>query len=270
MHKAHHWLLIVKATLVKELKIQKRYVGWLIASLIQPIIWMVLFSMIGKGFGIGDTSAGFNFTSFLILGVLLLMILSQSLWGAGLALRNEQYRGTLESTLTAPTHLTAMLVGYALVDLVLAGYLVFVGFTLGTLVFGLELSVVDPVGLVIAFGVTIFGVSGFAFMFAAVTLLVKQANAIVNTVQPILFLLTGIFFPVTALPSAIQQFSLLLPLTQGFLAIQEITLNGATLLAVSPLLIGTMISGSILAIVGIAMLRATMKWSRRKGLLGAF
>ncbi|MCF2137725.1 MAG: ABC transporter permease [Candidatus Thorarchaeota archaeon] len=270
MHNVGYWLLVVKATLVKELKIQKRYVGWLLASLIQPIIWMILFSLIGRGFGIGNTSAGFDFTSFLILGVLLLMILSQSLWGAGIALRNEQYRGTLESTLTAPTHLTAMLVGYALVDLVLAGYLMVIGFTLGTLVFGLELTVVDPVGLLIAFAVTIYGVSGFAFMFAAVTLVVKQSNAIVNTVQPILFILTGIFFPLAALPPNVQQFSLLLPLTQGFLAIQDMTLNGATFLTVSPLLLGTIISGTVLAIIGILSLRATMKWSRHRGLLGAF
>ncbi len=270
MHEACKWYLVMKATLVKELKIQRRYLGWMIASLVQPIIWMVLFSLIGTGFGIGNTSAGFDFTSFLILGVLLLMILSQSLWGAGLALRNEQYRGTLESTLTAPTRMTAMLVGYALVDIVLASYLIVVGFALGTTLFGLELVISDPVALAIAFAVTMFGVSGFAFMFAAITLLIKQSNALINILQPILFMLTGIFFPLSALPPNVQQFSLLLPLTTGFLAIREITLVGATMSAVIPLLVSTIISGSILAIIGILSLRATMKWSRRRGILGAF
>ncbi len=229
-----------------------------------------MFSFIGTGFGISNTPSGYNFTSYLILGVLLLMILSQSLWGAGLALRNEQYRGTLESTLTAPSHVTALLVGYALVDIVLVGYLLTVGFALGIFVFGLEIVVVDPVGLVIAFAVMLYGVSGFSLMFAAVTILVKQANALINILQPILFLLTGVFFPISALPPAVQQFSLLLPLTQGFLAIQTLTLQGVTLVSVLPLLVGAMISGTILAVIGILSLRATMKWSRRKGLLGAF
>ncbi|MHA1653090.1 MAG: ABC transporter permease [Candidatus Thorarchaeota archaeon] len=270
MHEVKHWFLITKATLVKELKIQKRYVGWMVASLLQPVIWMVLFSLIGAGFGIGQTQAGFDFTSFLILGVLLLMLLSQSLWGAGLALRNEQYRGTLESTFTAPAKMTAILVGYALSDLVFAGYLILVGYVLGTFVFGMELVVSDPVGLIIAFAITIYGVWGFAFMFAAVTLMIKQANALVNLVQPILFILTGVFFPLSALPPEIQQFSLLLPLTRGFLSIQEITLKGATLASVTPLLAGAVISGTVLALIGIAALRATMEWTRHKGLLGAF
>ncbi len=270
MYDVKEWYLAMMGTLVKELKIQRRYRGWMVASLIQPFIWMLLFTLIGTGFGIGTTTSGFDFTSYLVLGVVLLMILSQSLWGLGLALRNEQYRGTLESTLTAPTRMTALLVGYALTDIVMAGYLIFVGFIFGILLFGLELTIVDPIALLIAFGVTIYGVSGFAFLFAAVTLMIKQANALINILQPILFMLTGIFFPLSALPPNVQQFSLLLPLTQGFLAIQEVALTGATLVTIMPLLIGTIISGTVLALIGITALRKTMQWSRRKGILGAF
>ncbi len=270
MHSAVEWFTAMRGTLVKELKIQKRYVGWMVASLIQPIIWMVLFKLIGTGFGIGQTASGYDFTSYLILGVLLLMILSQSLWGAGLALRTEQYRGTLESLFMTPARLTAVLVGFALSDLVFAGYLLAVGYVIGTFVFGLSLVVTDPVGLAVAFIVTIYGVTGFAFLFAAVTLVIKQANALVNTLQPVLFMITGVFFPITALPTALRQFSLLLPLTQGFLAIQEITLKGALLIDVLPLLIGTIVSGTVLALIGIASLRATIKSARRRGLLGAF
>ena len=115
-----------------------------------------------------------------------------------------------------------------------------------------------------------FGISGIGFLFACVTLMIKQSNALINLIQPIIFLLCGIFFPLTALPIALQQFSMLLPLTLGFQAVQQITLSNATLSMVMPLLISTIILGTVLALIGVFGLRVAMKWARRRGVIGAF
>ncbi|MBD3406902.1 MAG: hypothetical protein GF411_12365 [Candidatus Lokiarchaeota archaeon] len=265
-----HWILIAKGTFVKEILIQKRYTGWLIQSLIQPIIFMVLFTQMGAGFGIGVTDSGFDFTSFLILGSVLVMLLSQMLWGSGNALRSEQYRGTLESTLMTPTKMSAMLTGYSFVDVVQSIYLIFMGLFLGVFVFGFQIQITDPVALIIALGTTMYGVMGFGFMFASVTLLMKQSGPLINIMQPILYILCGIFFPLTALPPAVQAFSMLIPLTQGFLAVQNVLLVGAGLNTIIPLILGALTGGTILALFGIVMLRRTIEHARRRGIIGAF
>jgi len=265
-----HWWQITKGTFKKEMLFFYRYKGWLISSIIQPIIWILLFGYLGKGFGIKETSAGVDFTSYMILGVVSLMLISQTMWGSGNALRTEQYRGTLESIMTAPSNIISILIGFSFVDLVQSAYMMGVSVSFGLLIFGFVGNLVDFVALIVVMGMIIFSLFGFGLLFAGITLMIKQSGALINLIQPIIFLLSGMFFPVSALPEPVRTIGLSLPITQGLMALQDVVLRGATLTDVGFQIFYLFASGVVLGLFGYYVLRRLMQKARKLGLYGTF
>src|SRR5215470_18647800 len=110
----------------KEWVIFKRYPSWVIAIVIWPVLFPVGYIFTAKALGgpAGKDLAAFralagteDYVSFIVIGSILWMWLNMTLWDAGLQLRNEQMRGTLESNWLCPVWRGSILVGGTLAKL---------------------------------------------------------------------------------------------------------------------------------------------------------
>ena len=100
------------AVMHREWTIFKRYPSWIIAMLIWPLIFPMMYILTARalsgvdGSGLSvftKTTGASNFIGYIVVGTTVWMWQNIVLWDVGFALRNEQMRGTLESNWLAPT-----------------------------------------------------------------------------------------------------------------------------------------------------------------------
>jgi ABC-2 type transport system permease protein len=122
-----------------------------------------------------------------------------------------------------------MLVGQTLASLAITTVNSAVMLLLAWLVFGFQAS-----GNLLAAALPLIpmlvALYGFGFAFAALVLLMKEANTLVDVSNFLISLLSGSQFPVSVLPRLLLPLSLAIPLTYGFDSVRAHLLGTTTLL----------------------------------------
>ncbi|MGQ4914561.1 MAG: ABC transporter permease [Candidatus Asgardarchaeia archaeon] len=264
-----NFFLTMKAVIKREWVLLKRYRVRLLADLIQPFLWVALFVFFGKAFlsGQGDTK---TFTNYIILGVVLLMLISSALWGSGLMLRREQLYGTLEAIFISPANRFAMILGYSLFEFVQLLWFIGIAVAFGYFAFGFSVTIADPLAAVLILILTVISLYGFAILFSGITLLVKESNALINMLQPIIYIFCGIFFPVFALPPMLQTISWLIPITYGVMGIELVFVFGATFEELIVYYAALIISTIAYTILAVMLYKHIENLARSKGVAQTF
>jgi ABC-2 type transport system permease protein len=197
-----------------------RYPGQWVLEVIIPVVLAAMPILLGRATSGDDAAANFvanagttNYVAYLLIGSNVFALVSSAFWHVAYWLRFEQETGTLEAIYLTPTSTFTLASGVALYSVVRGLSSSFVAYLLGCLVFQVNPFEGD---LVLALAFIAFGLIplyGMALIFAAVVLKVKESNAIVNLMQWVVSFLMGMFFPVKALPAALQVLALLFPPT---------------------------------------------------------
>jgi ABC-2 type transport system permease protein len=189
------------------------------------------FSVNGQALGFAQYSGTTDFMSFIILGAVLGNFINAVFWGMGYALKNDMDAGVMESNWLTPIPRLLILVGHSLTNLFVTavtslGMLIVCG-----LIFGFH-PTGDVWGAVLAMLPMLIGLYGFGFAFAALVLIVREANTMVDMSAFLVQIFSGTDFPITVLPKWLLPISLLLPLTYGIDAARGLLLKTNTLLAI--------------------------------------
>jgi len=218
-----------------------------------------LFTMLIFGMGrfIGGGNAALNFaTRTGTSNVLVYEMLGGAVWmtswvvveDVGVALRDEQMKGTLEQNFLAPVNRFTLLIGISLTDIAIttAIFLVVVGATLAFTMPGAYLAFFQAfllllLGLVPLFGLGFF-FSGFVIKFKEPYIFTQMVNLIFGT-------LTGTYYPVTILPYWVQFLSGVLPQTYVISNMRQIILANQTLVN---------LYGSIFILLALAIVYPTL------------
>lgn len=197
-----------------------RHPGSVLMEILIPIILVALPILVGRATADGNLAENFaantgttNYVVFLMIGANAYMILASAFATMGYWVRSEQETGTLEAIYLTPTSVLALAGGVALYSAIRNFSLGFVAYVIGCLAFltnpfqgeGLLALSFVFVGLLPLYGMT--------FLFGALVLRAKEANALVNLMQWVVSFFVGIFFPVTALPPLARALALLFPPT---------------------------------------------------------
>lgn len=202
---------------------------------VEPVAWLTPVYFLGRSFG-GAGNSGFrayagtaDFMSFVLVGSLISAFVAAVFWGMGFALKNEMDSGVLESNWLTPVPRPLFLAGQTIASIVITGvnsaatlliaYLIF-GFTVGG-------SLLAALGVLALMLVALYG---FGFAFAAVVLLMRDANAMIDITNFVVSMLSGGQFPVAVLPRFLLAVSLAIPLTYGYDAVRGLLLGATTLL----------------------------------------
>ena len=220
----------------KDWKVFWRYPLNAVSNIFQPIIWITPVYFMGKAFSTNGQALGFqaysgtgDYMSFILLGTILSNFILTVFWGMGYALKNDMDAGVLESNWLTPVSRLLILVGRTLTSLLTTAITSVVMLVIAALLFGFH-----PTGNTLAAFLTaipmLIGLYGFGFAFAALVLLMREANTLVDVSSFLVQGFSGTNFPVQSLPSWLIPIALALPLTYGMDAVRGWILKTNTIL----------------------------------------
>ena len=230
----------------KDWKVFWRYPLNAVSNIFQPIIWITPVYFMGKAFSTNGQALGFaaysgtsDYMSFILLGTVLTNFILTVFWGMGYALKNDMDAGVLESNWLTPVPRLLILVGRTLSSLLVTAITSAIMLLIAGALFGFQ-----PTGNTLAAFLTaipmLIGLYGFGFAFAAVVLLMREANTLVDVSSFLVQGFSGTNFPVQSLPTWLIPIALILPLTYGLDAVRGLLLQSETLLPI-PVEIGILI-----------------------------
>ncbi len=234
------------------------------------IIGMFMFAAI---IFIGEGGAGLSrIAGIMMYGFVLNMFLIFVLWEIGFSIREEQYRGTLESLYLSPvnkfSNLTSRIfaiVVWTVVMVIIA--LVVVSHYVG----GLPAENVLLALIVLFFSIT--GILGIGFMAASLILRLKEsANLLINVLQFFFMIFCAMFFPFSALPPEIlNTVTRWIPLSYGVDLFRSILVGqNPELLAFGYEIVIVVLFGILSPVVGYLLYKRGERKARLKGTLGEY
>ena len=197
-----------------------RYPGQMVMEIVLPIIFAAMPMLLGRATAGADAGVNFeantgtaNYVAYLLIGSNVFTMVSNAFWHIAYWVRFEQETGTLEAIYITPTNSTTLAAGVAIYSAIRGVTAAVLAFLLGSWVFGVNPFQGD---IFLAFAFILVGLIplyGFAFLFGALVLKIKESNAIISLMQWVVSFLMGIYFPVAVLPPAIRFVAKLFPPT---------------------------------------------------------
>jgi ABC-2 type transport system permease protein len=182
-------------------------------SLIQPVIWIVLFGQVFQSLGMLPAFSGAGYVAYLVPGILMMTVLYSGAW-AGTGYIEDIGSGVMDQYLTSPVSRSAIITGQLAQQLILnlAQSLVVlgIGWLAGARYPG------GPLGIVAALGVATVLATIFCCASTGVALTTRNQIALISLSQlvvlPATFLSTTMM-PASLMPSWVQSVSAWNPMT---------------------------------------------------------
>jgi ABC-2 type transport system permease protein len=264
------------AVAAKDWRQYWRYPLNAVSSVLQPLVWLTPVYFMGLAFSVNGQALGFagytgstDYVSFILIGAVLSNFISAVFWGMGYALKNDMDSGVLESNWLAPISRPVLLLGHTVTNLTVTTITSIVMLVIGALLFGFQTGGSTLAALVIAIPM-LLGLYGFGFMFAAVVLVMREANTLTDVGSFLVQIFSGANFPVTVLPRWLLPIALALPLTYGFDAVRGILLNTNTLLPIMLEYVVMLVFMVAMIAIGLLAFRRLERYVRQRGTLGMY
>jgi ABC-2 type transport system permease protein len=156
----------------------------------------------------------------------LMGVWSSVLFGSGGAIQNQRWQGTLEMIMLAPRRPVAVLLPITLATGVAGAYALLATLVWGRLLYGIRLDFAHPYAFVVAAVVCVLALGMSGLLLASTFVLMRNANALANTLEYPVWLVSGMLVPLTVLPPWTGPIAAALPTTWGARALREATDGG--------------------------------------------
>jgi ABC-2 type transport system permease protein len=154
------------------------------------------------------------------LGTGMMGLWSTTLFGAGEALTRARREGTLELMVLAPVPLFYPVLAITLASATLGLYSIAATVILGSLLFGMPVSIAEPGWFAAGLLVSVACLGLLGVLLASFFFLYRYANALTNLLETPVWLLCGLLIPVAFLPGWARPISWLLAPTWGIDALR--------------------------------------------------
>jgi ABC-2 type transport system permease protein len=221
----------------------------------------------------GDEAGLSDLAGIMVYGFILNIFLIFVLWEIGFSIREEQYRGTLESLYLSPANKFSNLVsrifaiGSWIVVMVVVALVI-----VNNYVGGLPVNDVFLALFVLAFAVS--GIMGMGFAVSAIVLRLKEsAELLVNVLQFFFMIFCAMFFPFSALPDWIVNWvSRWIPLSYGVDAFRSILVGQTPELidSIGIEIVIVVLFGIFSPIIGYLLYRHNERKARQEGSLAEY
>ena len=266
------------AILRREWTIFTRYPSWIIALVIWPLIFPMLYILTARALAGPDgsglavfmaTTGATDYIGYIIVGTTVWMWQNIVLWDVGFSLRNEQMRGTLESNWLSPTWRFSYLLGHSAPQIVSMFMFISITALEFGLIFGVRLNgSAWMLGLMMLAAIP--AIYGLGFAFASLVITVKEANAFVFLIRGMIMIFCGITFPVAILPNWMQSFSKWLPQTYLIHGMREAAFSNAGITELLPDLIPLVSFGTFWLLIGYFTFLWMERRARQTGAIGQY
>jgi ABC-2 type transport system permease protein len=202
---------------------QQRQKSWLFFEVFLPLIGVSAYVFVERAIGAPEA-----FIGFVILGGAMSAFWLNVLWAMSNQLFWERESGNLALYIMAPTSMMAILLGMALGGMVGTSTRALVILVIGSWLFGVHYHVSQPALLAGVFVLALVALYGMGMMSASLFLMLgREAWHMANLVQEPVYLLSGMYFPISSFTFWVAAGASLIPLTLGLDAMRQLTFGGA-------------------------------------------
>lgn len=263
------WRLFIQTILARaypRIIGQQREASWLIFDIIMPLGSVIGYVLVYKAL-----NAPPEYVGFVVMGGAMMAFWMNVLWSMSSQLYWEKEQGNLALYIMAPNSMMAILLGMALGGMVATLLRSVVIIVLGSWMFDIQYSVVNPFQLFAIFCLSMAALYGMGMMFASAFLLFgREAWAVSDLLQEPVNLISGFYFPIKSLPFWVALAASAIPLTLGLDAMRQLVFPaGFKLGFLTPAVeIGVLAGLSVFFLFGAKLLLAyTEKLAIREGRL---
>ncbi len=200
------WVLVVYRSALSQIRLSMARSMVRFVTVVQPIVFSTISFFMLRDSGIT------GYGEYVVTGSGLITLWMTTLWSSATDIDRERWMGTLELLLISPTPFPLILLGKILGNTVL-GYIAFGLAYLFSLV-GLRISLplAHPLEVAVCLVAMAVAFLGFALFLGLLFTLSRRANVIANGLSFPMYLVSGVYFPLTSLPAWVGPFGLLTPL----------------------------------------------------------
>lgn len=160
------------------------------------------------------------YTKYVIFGSGFLGVWLMVMSFGGMSITAERLQGTLELLFLTPVSLFSFTFGKVLSAAVSGMISLVAVLFVGKYILGLHLAVESPVLFFLTVLLTVFTLSVLGLVLASVYMLTRRVQYFMNLFQSMIYVLTGVFFPISILPVWVRPFSYSLSLTWALDAVR--------------------------------------------------
>ena len=265
-------LLVVWAVFVRDITFWLRYPSWIFTFIALPYTFSGLFY--GMGYALAGPSSLKNFASktgtenaflYYTIGCFILLFTELVLGEVSASIRSEQLRGTFEINYVTPTN-KLVLWSAPVIPHGLMSSGIMIASTLPVVI--IEAGKLDPVNFFIAVMVLFLGILpllGLGMVMAALTMRFKEPWAVINMVRVILYLLSGIYYPLTVLPEYLRYMAVVVPPNYMVDILRDLLIFQRKVILSDYRILALFILSSIYLILGFSLYRRWEQNARRTG-----
>jgi len=231
---------------------QQREKSWVFFEIALPMLITCSYVFVYKAIG-----AAPDFIGFVVLGGAMSAFWLNVLWAMSSQLYWEKMQGNLALYIAAPNSMMAILLGMALGGMLATALRAIVIVITGSVLFGVTYSAASLLPALIVFLLTMVALYGLGMLFASVFLLFgREAWHTSNLLQEPVYLVSGFYFPIKALPVWVAAIGAIIPVTLGLDAMRQLLFVDGAIAGFLP--VST--EAIVLAGLGIVFLLAA-KWA---------
>lgn len=249
----------------RNLNLVKRYLSWEIVFLFYNIINTLTIGLIAYNVPEEERAAT---TLYLIIGALLWGFLSVIFMEISNSVSWERWEGTIEYTFMAPVRRLTHLGGTCIYAIIYGAIRTIVVLATVVLFFDLAMENANIAGAFLILIISSFAFMGLGLIAAVLPLLSPEKGAqATNIIAGFLLLISGIYYPIEALPAWLRWFSSISPATYTLEAIRRCLIEGAAIRDVMPEIWLILIIGAMLIPLGLWIFGLAENYAMRTGKL---
>ena len=237
-----------------------RPITYTASKIVSPLMQMLFFTFLGT-FATGPENA-----HFYVIGNAVQIAALSGIYGVVLSIGGERWSGTLVYLFGTPANRMTMFFGRAFMHIIDGAIGVVVAFTWGVLLFKLDLTQTNLPALALTIMVTTFSTCALGLLMGCLSLLTANVMFVNNTVYFLLLIFSGANIDLNLLPSWMQAFSNILPLTRGITSARAL-IAGAGMQEILPLLAQELGIGLIYGLLGYFLFKWVEVSAKRRGTL---
>lgn len=258
----------VMAFVERQFALSRRYFAWEIVFLFYTIVNTLTIAFIAIGMQEQGHEVKPDYIFYLVIGALMWGFLGVIFREVSESVSWERWEGTIEQTFMAPIHRLTHLGG-------ICTYAVLYGFirtilVLGAvgLIVGMHLPHANFAGALLVLAVASLSFVGLGLMAAVLPLLSPEKGAqATHIMEGLILLVSGIYYPVSALPPWLQMFSVFSPATYALQGVRAALLEGAGWSILGPILLRLFLMAGVLIPLGLFIFGLAEAYAKRAGLL---
>lgn len=205
----------------REFKVFLRERSRVVASVVQPLMWLVIF---GTGLGASIALGGENYQTFIYPGILTMTSLFGSLF-FGLYIIMDRRVDFLKEVLVAPLSRTTIFFGKVLGGATDGIIEVVILMLLGSLFFGIHFTVLSVIASLVAIFLLMVSILSIGLTIGSMMNSLEGFGLISSFVSFPLFFLSGALFPIKNLPSWLYAFVSVNPVSYAVDALRSMILG---------------------------------------------